>query len=609
MHITLEVGFSDEEKEFIKSSGAILMQTLLWKQTNTPRRGLRPLSLAEQIKLYGTEVEERTKAEFEVILQSLQHEFVLAELSISTKPEIAMANAPLLQLAWSTFAPQEIGIIDYHAAQRSYQREQVGSINLHSEGSDQRLGQHALYDLTNKYSNIKAEMASSYIREIIAREGGVQLVSSETLIETLKELFVTFFPDKQFLGPQPTPDGGLSFPVRTSDGATHDINDLSSGEKEVLYGYLRLRNLSPKNSVLLLDEPELHLNPRLIKGLPQFYHRHLGRAFNNQIWLLTHSDALLREALSTDDFSVYHMQHSHVTTPGQNQVKRIQISEELESAIISLVGDLASYKPGAKLVLFEGGGDSEFDQYVVGSLFSEFYTTVNAISGGNKSGVRKLHALLESARKKGALPIKIYSVVDRDSDEYTLQSAAEFLKWDVYHIENYLLEPKYILRVLREALGRQLKLPTEKAIFDALRDCALDIMPNLVRSQLEHRSYKKLSSLINTHLDRKVPDIALALREVIEASLEKLRSEIETDYQLTSIQSMEKELRQAYESDIHSNTWISSFPGRDILKRFVLKHVPTMRYEVLRNLIIARMSDEGFRPRGMQVVIDQILTS
>ena len=46
--------------------------------------------------------------------------------------------------------------------------------------------------------------------------------------------------------------------------------------KEVLFGYLRLRNSAPKYSVVLLDEPELHLNPALVRGLPQFYHRHLG---------------------------------------------------------------------------------------------------------------------------------------------------------------------------------------------------------------------------------------------------------------------------------------------------------------------------------------------
>jgi len=101
--------------------------------------------------------------------------------------------------------------------------------------------------------------------------------------------------------------GSLIFPVFLDDGSSHDINELSSGEKEVLYGYLRIQNTSPKNSILLLDEPELHLNPRLIMGLPKFYQKHLGIEKNNQIWLVTHSDTLLRETIGEPGFSVYHM--------------------------------------------------------------------------------------------------------------------------------------------------------------------------------------------------------------------------------------------------------------------------------------------------------------
>ena len=83
------------------------------------------------------------------------------------------------------------------------------------------------------------------------------------LSETLQELFNIFFPGKRFLGPVPTEEGSLNFPVEVEEGATHDINELSSGEKEVLFGYLRLRNSAPKYSVILLDEPELHTEPSL----------------------------------------------------------------------------------------------------------------------------------------------------------------------------------------------------------------------------------------------------------------------------------------------------------------------------------------------------------
>jgi hypothetical protein len=221
---------------------------------------------------------------------------------------------------------------------------------------------------------MKSEMAASYIKEILAEAAGQGSDGRESLSQTLKELFRTFFPDKEFLGPQPTPDGTLRFPVRTADGATHDLNELSAGEKEVLYGYLRLRNSAPRFSVVLLDEPELHLNPRLIKGLPAFYNKHLGHALDNQIWLITHSDALLREAVGHEGYSVFHMQTpTGITT---EQAVPLVAKEGLQRAVIDLVGDLASYRPDAKLVIFEGE-NSEFDQRMTSTLFPAFSEKVN----------------------------------------------------------------------------------------------------------------------------------------------------------------------------------------------------------------------------------------
>jgi hypothetical protein len=60
----------------------------------------------------------------------------------------------------------------------------------------------------------------------------------------IKELFRTFFPGKEFLGVTLGEKDVLAFPVRLSTGETHDIDELSSGEKEIVYGYLWLRSPS-----------------------------------------------------------------------------------------------------------------------------------------------------------------------------------------------------------------------------------------------------------------------------------------------------------------------------------------------------------------------------
>ena len=126
----------------------------------------------------------------------------------------------------------------------------------------------------------------------------------------MKELFRRFFPGKEFHGVTTNERDELEFSVTVRDGNKHDINDLSSGEKEILFGYLRLRNSAQRQSIILLDEPELHLNPKLIRGLPQFYKKYVGEDLDNQIWTVTHSDAFLREALGQVGVRVYHMREA-----------------------------------------------------------------------------------------------------------------------------------------------------------------------------------------------------------------------------------------------------------------------------------------------------------
>lgn len=610
LDIEFEIELHHDEEEFIRENSSDQMTRLIWEQFSSRQqagRYPRGAPVAAQMREFGKEVEDRVQKEVATITDELGKPSYTGRLRITPDLKLEPLESPMLQLVFSVFLPQDIGIIDYHGAQRTYAREQVGGINLNIDTSEERLSQHALYNFASKYSNIKTEMASSYIRSILSEESGASSTTKDELLDTLSEMFSLFFPDKEFLGPRPTEDGRLLFPVKTEAGFEHDINDLSSGEKEVLYGYLRLRNVSPEHSVLLLDEPELHLNPRLIQGLPQFYYRHLGRSLDNQIWLLTHSDTLLREALSTGEISVFHMQLPHVVDQDENQVRRIEANEELDRAIIDLVGDLATYRPGAKVVIFEGGGDTEFDLFMVNTLFPDFQTTVNPVSGGDKIKVREIHELLESARKAGAVPAQFFSIVDRDSERQTAIESSTALSWDVYHIENFLLAPRFIHAALEDALGNENTLEDETSVERALKNAARETLVDLVRHRLETEANRSLVSKIRTNTDRSLDTVAQSLHQAIAASLERLQSETGEELSEESLECREEEERKRYEADLQSDDWKSTFRGRDILKRFVSTHAKGARYELFRNLVLAKMRDAGHQPDGMAEVIRRIL--
>jgi AAA domain, putative AbiEii toxin, Type IV TA system/Protein of unknown function (DUF4435) len=448
-------------------------------------------------------------------------------------------------------------------------------------------------------------MASSYIRNLLAKEAAVDAVGDQSLSDTLKELFTTFFPSKEFLGPRPTKDGRLEFPVRTPTGAEHDINELSAGEKEVLYGYLRLRNTAPKNSVLLIDEPELHLNPRLISGLATFYHRHLGRALGNQLWLVTHSDTLIRDAVGQSGFNVFHMQ-----PPGQyegpNQATPVQVGQDLERLVIELVGDLAAYRPGAKIVVFEGSGDSQFDARMTCQLFPRFQASVNTISAGSKRRVAHLYEVLEQARVAGHLPATFYAIVDRDSEPAEQKAVPTRFQWDAYHIENYLLEPRFILRVLEDVQAAITPLDTVEGVADALVSCARDTIPSLVAHRLRVLTNNSLVECLDLGFDPKRTDVAVALAEAAQNSCQRMAMRLKDTLSQLRLSREETELTSKAQDDLRTDAWRESFRGRDVLRQFVHRHVEGSRYEPFRDLIVARMREAAFEPPGMQDVVDQI---
>lgn len=604
LKIAIAFEFSEEEKKYFIENAGRLLEDILWSsilpdENRSRGRGVN----ASEIRHHKPSVEQRRDEFLDSFLKEIESDLFWGEVNISPEGDIHVEPRPMLELCFEVYDPKNIGLIDYHSANRTYVREQVGGINLNIESSDQKLKKHALYNSVNKYNNVKSEMAGAYVRELLAKEANVELDGRENVIDTLKELFKIFFPGKSFLGPEPTSDGNINFPVQLDDGSTHDINELSSGEKEVLYGYLRLQNTSPNNSILLLDEPELHLNPRLIRGLPKFYQKYIGQRNNNQIWLVTHSDAFLREAVGEPGFSVFHMRSSLLGS-GRDQVEEIKANDELESAFIDLVGDLSVYSPTKNVIIFEGGGDSDFDLKMVGVLFPELSECTNLISGENKVKVRALHKVLEKAADNKSIPYKFYSVVDWDTED-DIDRYSNSFNWDVYHIENYLINPEYITRVLQDIAVDGNKIE-EKEVVDILKLCAEENIAPLITHRLTKAVNAKIMSCINLKTNPRSNTPAAELSEAIHRSVKRVNGLVEKELSHGNIHEIEVNIRESLGAELENGDWVKTFRGRDVLKAFVSKSGVGIKYEVFRNLIISRMRDDGFKPEGMERVISSI---
>lgn len=87
----------------------------------------------------------------------------------------------------------------------------------------------------------------------------------------------------------PNLQGSLRLRIRAhGSGASHDFDGLSSGQKEIISTlYLIWRHTRDNPSVVLIDEPELHLNAEWRVDYLRTLHRMAPR---NQYILATHSE-------------------------------------------------------------------------------------------------------------------------------------------------------------------------------------------------------------------------------------------------------------------------------------------------------------------------------
>ncbi len=572
LQIKADFELSEEEKTFLKNEGKDMLEYQLWKRAlpnifNTlDQQYYKARPLGAQYGDIAKKITESSKQLFENLNKELSQPKINVCFEADVNGVLTISPTKSLQLAFSFFE-KDLGIIDYHGPDRNYHKETLNNINLNIKTSHQSIKQHSLYNYTNKYSNVKQEMVGSYIRSLLTKEaGGVVNSSDSNLIDTLKELFNEFFPGKEFLDPQPSKTGGIDFPVKLKNGTTHDINDLSSGEKEVLYGYLRLRSSTPKNSIIMIDEPELHLNPKLISGLPHFYKKHLSEKMGNQILLITHSDAFLREAMREKDYQVYHIKPPFsISSYKDNQIKVVNVNNDLEEAIIDLVGDLATYSPDKKNVLLEGE-NSEFDSKMITKLFPEFSEKVNLLSAGSKHKVIRLHELLEKANQEGQLHTKFFSIIDKDlHDDNTIRSIKAF-QWDVYHIENYLLNEDYLLKSVNGLLLQ--KQWSIEEINDLLLKCAKESIGVLIKDILTNEVYKKTPNLKKIGCDPENLNISIEIYNSLQRKIDNL-SKIPTKDYLQKLQDIEKQKRKEFNQAFCNYTWKEKVKGRDVLKRLV----------------------------------------
>lgn len=133
-------------------------------------------------------------------------------------------------------------------------------------------------------SYIATKMISAMLKNKNEKVGDVQ----KKVFNEINEIFENLSIDVEV--EDISQDGRNITLFTNSSGDKFDINELSSGEKQLFLRTLAIKMLNPENSIILIDEPELSLHPKWQQRIVDVY-RKIGK--NNQIIIATHSPHIL----------------------------------------------------------------------------------------------------------------------------------------------------------------------------------------------------------------------------------------------------------------------------------------------------------------------------
>lgn len=108
--------------------------------------------------------------------------------------------------------------------------------------------------------------------------------SIEKICSEINSIFDILEIDARIVGLNPEGEKLPTF--KNSAGKTFDINNLSSGEKQLFVRIMSLKMMNANNSIILIDEPEISLHPGWQQKIMKIYEK-IGD--NNQVIAATHS--------------------------------------------------------------------------------------------------------------------------------------------------------------------------------------------------------------------------------------------------------------------------------------------------------------------------------
>lgn len=129
-----------------------------------------------------------------------------------------------------------------------------------------------------------------------------EYMSKNSRTARFKKAFESIFEDISYLGKDPSRQGTSIY--FTKGEQQIDINELSTGEKQIVFRGTDILFHAEDGATIIIDEPELSLHPRWQEKILDFYRNLFKDDFGNQtvqLIIATHSQYVVRAAMQDKD--------------------------------------------------------------------------------------------------------------------------------------------------------------------------------------------------------------------------------------------------------------------------------------------------------------------
>lgn len=410
------------------------------------------------------------------------------------------------------------------------------------------------------------------------------------------ELFQRLFPAYELA--HQTEDLRDQLYVRLPTGQEVPFADLSSGEQEVFFLLTFFLRHAVRESMVFVDEPELHLHPELVRKMIRLM---LSIQPGNQVWLATHNPEVIDEAGRDRTFFV-------VRTSPSGPARATRASDEQGAIeLMRTMFGFSGYVGMARRIVFLEGDTASADRRSLVQLFPTVGDEISFIPINSADNLLRINRAALSILGETVGHSELFLIRDRDylTDDqvssYIASSGGRLFVLDRHEIENYLLNADAIREVLEQLTGAsRAASEIETIMVDVCRRLAGRVVKDMVTARIARIFTARDCSIGGFESNREWLDAALSwdapilagARQRFVQTIDRHLKDVTTESDPTRVGDIFDRASDEVVSAIRSGGWRASFPGKEVLEAtratLGLPTGPVLTNQLIRNLAANR---------------------